>query len=72
MSQRICRPAYTAALGTRCPNCYADAGQHCKRPDGYIRRIPCVKRIKVTDDATKRVIHIDFTEPRHQTQRHEQ
>lgn len=49
-----------------CPNCGADAGVWCSRPDGRVRRVPCVARPRVdavVAEAEPDVL--DFGEPRH-------
>jgi hypothetical protein len=62
----------TATLPVGCTNCGAQPGSWCTRPDGRVRRTPCLARITAATpmphgegcipDATPTV---DYTEPRH-------
>ncbi|CAM2885235.1 hypothetical protein MYIN104542_08405 [Mycobacterium intermedium] len=54
------------ALAIECPHCGAQQGNWCTRPDGRVRRVPCVVRASeaslVVAQADK---YRDFSEPRH-------
>lgn len=52
--------ADTGALAADCPTCTAPPGTWCSRPDGRVRRTPCLARITRSTP----VAH-DFGEPRH-------
>ncbi|ORB84677.1 hypothetical protein B1987_13710 [Mycobacterium kansasii] len=56
----------TGALEVACPNCSADQGHWCTKPDGRVSRVPCVSRAAA---ASLTVAHTDkyrdFSEPRH-------
>lgn len=66
------RPVLTAytdvgALNVSCANCGAQDGQWCIKPDGQVRRVPCIIRAATgidTGDGKPYVGH-DFSEPRH-------
>ncbi|OBK89457.1 hypothetical protein A5649_13480 [Mycolicibacter heraklionensis] len=55
-----------------CPNCAADPGVWCSRPDGRVRRVPCVARPRVSEASPAQCADdapdppVDFGEPRHQ------
>jgi hypothetical protein len=53
----------TGTLDIACPHCDATPGTFCTRPDGRVRRVPCIDRIA----ASGAVPDVrDYTEPRHQ------
>jgi hypothetical protein len=61
-----------------CTYCGAPGGEYCRREDGQIRRIPCVRRMIPrwydvdADEVTERrqlMRPADFSEPRRQQQR---
>ncbi|MDG5772365.1 hypothetical protein [Mycolicibacterium fortuitum] len=76
-------PAYVAAdaLDHPCPTCQADVGRPCIRIDEngrtHYRHVPCVKRcqqpidVEVVAEVYEPLV-IDFTEPRHPTERTDQ
>ena len=44
---KINEAAYADAnMHTECPHCGAEPNQFCTRPDGVVRRTPCIKRIR--------------------------
>lgn len=68
----------TGALSIPCPNCGAEQGVWCTKPDGRVAKTPCIARISAADIAPKTIAllnqttenasqSIDFTEPRHPT-----
>lgn len=64
----------TDALSTSCPNCGALPGRWCTKPDGRVRRIPCVARATAaigTGDG-KPYIARDFSLPTYPTDREDQ
>lgn len=54
----------TNTLGVECPQCAADTGMWCTKPDGRVSRVPCVARIAAADIPTPADGH-QFGEPRH-------
>lgn len=38
-----------AAMDRACPNCHAAPNDWCTRPDGEIRSVPCIARMRATD-----------------------
>lgn len=42
-----------ASMERQCPNCRAEPNEYCRRPDGYVRRIPCIARIPHVDPAVQ-------------------
>lgn len=34
-----------ADMASRCPNCHMPPNEYCRRPDGHLRRTPCIARI---------------------------
>lgn len=61
--------ADTGALRTDCPNCGAERNKWCTKPDGRVRRIPCIERATTTAAVIvgREDRHRDFSEPIHQT-----
>lgn len=41
--------AYAGALDNDCPGCGAAVQVHCSRPDGRLRRTPCLDRLRMVD-----------------------
>ncbi|WP_425320601.1 zinc finger domain-containing protein [Mycobacterium alsense] len=57
----------TDALSTKCTNCGALPGHWCTRPDGRVRRIPCVERSAAgIGSGDGKPYARDFSEPTHQ------
>lgn len=68
-----------AHMNKQCPNCYAPAGDDCRRADGNARFLPCVARLRNNNPPPGHIdetplppkhlaeVH-DFSEPRHQEQ----
>jgi hypothetical protein len=44
--QTFSAPYRFAFMDETCPNCDADPGDYCYRPDGQYRRTPCLLRMK--------------------------
>lgn len=62
----------TGALQINCPICGAERGKWCNKPDGRVRRIPCIERATAAASAAAVTVnredrHRDFSEPVHQT-----
>lgn len=38
-----------AAMDRQCPNCRVGPNEYCKRPDGQIRAVPCIIRIRLAE-----------------------
>ncbi len=57
--------ADTGALEVSCPNCDAAPDQWCTRPDGRVRRVPCIDRTTTTGVLTTPKYGRDFSEPTH-------
>lgn len=36
----------TAQMDSQCPNCHAAPSDYCRRPDGHVRAIPCIARMR--------------------------
>lgn len=69
--QRAIWAAYndTGSLNVDCPNCGAEPKQWCTKPDGRVRRIPCIERSTATAIVTieRDSAYRDFSEPAHHT-----
>lgn len=66
MSARVVLPAAyvdTGAAGVPCLHCGAGIGQWCTRPDGGVRRTPCIDRICHLPQPST-AADVDFSEPR--------
>lgn len=63
--------ADTGALSVPCANCGAPQGQWCTRPDGRVRRVPCVDRAaaSISSGDGKPYATRDFSQPIHQPER---
>lgn len=61
------------ALSTTCTNCGAQQGQWCTRPDGRVRRVPCVARsaASIGSGDGKPYGERDFSQPIHPSERTE-
>lgn len=48
-----------------CPNldCLAPPNEYCRRPDGHLRRLPCIARMKRDNDTNTRIANELTTEP---------
>lgn len=59
----------TGTLPIECTNCGAQPGTWCTRPDGRVRRTPCLARITAVAPVKGRIpdapTAVDFSEPRH-------
>lgn len=55
----------TGADRVDCPNCGAEKDVFCTRPDGRVRKTPCVSRIDVSHAVVP--AGRDFSEPTHQS-----
>jgi hypothetical protein len=56
------------ALSVTCTNCGAQKGQWCTRPDGRVRRVPCVERAAASIGSGDGRPHSrDYSEPTHPT-----
>lgn len=48
MRRRIFEEVYAdAAMGRRCPNCHVAPNAWCRRPDGKVRSVPCIARLRL-------------------------
>lgn len=70
MRGRPVQAAYAdvGALNVSCANCGARAVQWCIKPDGQVRRVPCIARAATgidTGDGKPYAVH-DFSDPRHE------
>lgn len=61
--------ADTGALDISCPNCAAEPGHWCTKPDGRVRRVPCVQRAAAGVDTGdgRPYAPRDFSQPIHAT-----
>lgn len=61
----------TGSLSVACTNCGAQQGQWCTRPDGRVRRVPCVDRsaASISSGDGKPYSARDFSQPIHQPER---
>lgn len=66
----IWRAYALATMSSPCPSCSAPAHVWCTKPDGRVRRTPCLARINAVASDTAEP-H-DFGEPRHQPEEHPQ
>ncbi|MDO3636010.1 zinc finger domain-containing protein [Mycolicibacterium arseniciresistens] len=41
-----------AAMERQCPNCGAEPNDYCRRPDGEIRSVPCILRVRLAEGST--------------------
>lgn len=59
----------TGALRIDCPNCGATRNKWCTRPDGRVRRVPCVERATTTAAVavSREDRYRDFSQPLHQS-----
>lgn len=58
----------TGALRIECPRCGARRNKWCTKPDGRVRRIPCIERATATAVVTvdREDRYRDFSEPLHE------
>ena len=48
MRSKVFEEVYAdAAMDRECPNCLAPPNQWCRRPDGQVRSVPCIRRMRI-------------------------
>lgn len=47
----------SARISSECPNCHARPNVWCTRPDGHVRRVPCIARVVTPSEADEELRH---------------